>query len=237
MATNPPNPPDWTTIVTAIAAAIQAFSAIVVTVLTVFLVRFTRSSVKATQGQLEEMKTTRAAGAKDTARQLQEIERGRTTSLRPYVHVEKIGVADSRLSGGSLVQHVGNEYLVGLQLVGRVVNVGPGAAFDIRTYVGHDHLNFNLSTAVQVSILKPGESREEFNLPRGDRSDPVQPGMQWPPEVRLRLEYRDLFDRWWKTTVKLFLGAQIGGNGQINFQNITLVSFWCEMAGSEKEAA
>jgi hypothetical protein len=222
MATNPA-PPDWTTIVTAVAAAIQAVGAIAVAILTMLLVRFTRRYVNTTQDQLDELKTERTAVAKDTERQLQELEQGRTTSLRPYVHVEQIytGSKSKFAVGGP---DLGDQYLEGLQLFGKLINVGPGAALDIRAYVTHKHLNFGLQFDVLVPVLKPGETTDEFQLPRVETSQPLQPGTEWPHEVGLRLEYRDLFDRWWKTTAKLSLGVAIEGRGELRFQDVRLLS-------------
>jgi hypothetical protein len=121
----------------------------------------------------------------------------------PYVHVEGITLTSP-----------GDHYLHGLRLATRIRNIGFGAALSLRTYLTHPRLKFDPGLD-QLTVM-PGQQLAELVLPGvigvslGATNEPM------PNQIGFRLEYRDMYGRWWRTAVPIGLDLTIMGDGSLS---------------------
>ena len=184
------------TIAQGMFALIQAASAGLIAYYTVKLARATTQYARTTDKQLEEIKSARLAG------------------LQPYVHVVQAETSGAETSGGTSLK--------GLTLRLSLANMGPGPALSLRAYTTHKYIKFG-GPMLDPRNLGPHQRVDDVILPEVTGIAQPPSGQTMPGKVGLRLEYRDIAGRYWKTTLRLKLRVATLSPGGYSCDGVTVL--------------
>ena len=165
-------------------ALFQAASACVVAWYTVILVDATIRYAYAADAQVNEARIARLAG------------------LQPHIHVAHAAIdpwSEDEIRQMRATQPASGQ---GPNLRVSLVNMGPGPALSLRAYVTHKFIGFT-GPMLDPMNLRPYEQIDNVVLAAVTRLGRPPVGQNMPNKVGLRVEYRDIFGRYWKTALQL----------------------------------
>lgn len=150
----------------------------------------TRAASETALAQLAEMRKTREGATDAAGKQLAELASQRLAAITPYVRVVRVQINSQEPNLMDLSIHVS------------VQNVGAGPALSARIVADHPWMTFP-KTSPMIDV-PPGEPSDRLLHPTSVEQVSIHPLPQnMPTIISLKIEYRDLAERWWETTVSV----------------------------------